>query len=221
MEDIKYIILDFGKVLAGPSTDDWFMTKEFLKHIDVNLIDKDKFYMLLKKYSYLKDKKITTLEEEYDAFYKLYDLILKKLNYPNYDSSIAKAIAYNFTYEDDKYIFYDEIVEELEMLSKKYTLILLSDNWPCVIRIMKNKNIYKYFKKLYISSFYGVQKSDIELFDYPIKEFKIQENEAIFIDDNESLLDIATTKGLQVRLMDRSNKVVESKYQIINNLKLR
>jgi len=30
------------------------------------------------------------------------------------------------------------------------------------------------------------------------------------------LNDIAITKGLQVRLMDRSNKVVESKYQIIN-----
>lgn len=33
----------------------------------------------------------------------------------------------------------------------------------------------------------------------------IKQGETIFIDDNEELLDIAVTKGLDVRLMDREN----------------
>lgn len=37
----KYIILDFGKVLAGPTTGDWFITPKFEKVIDMSLIDRD------------------------------------------------------------------------------------------------------------------------------------------------------------------------------------
>ena len=42
--------------------------------------------------------------------------------------------------------------------------------------------------------------------------------EAIFIDDNESLLDVAKEKGLNVKLMDRDKTNVNSKYEVINDL---
>lgn len=216
---LKYVILDFGKVIAGPTTGDWFITPCFLKNIDINLIDKELFKEALNKYGYFKDIKITTLEEEYDAFYKLYSSALKEINYPNYSDQIAKNIAYNFTYENDKYTFYDNVEKELKELSKKYTLILLTDNWPCINRILDEMDFTKYFSKVYVSSIYGKQKKDIVLFDYPINDFNIKENEAIFIDDNEALLDIAITKKLDVRLMDRECIIENSKYPIINDLK--
>lgn len=97
-------------------------------------------------------------------------------------------------------------------------MILLSDNWPSVIEYMKEKDIYNYFEKVYVSSIYGQQKKDGMFFDNPIKDFDIKPSEAIFIDDNEKLLDIAITKGLDVKLMDRENKIENSKYEIINNL---
>ena len=43
--------------------------------------------------------------------------------------------------------------------------------------------------------------------------------EAIFIDDNEQLLDVAVTKGWDVILMDRDNNVKNSKYKVIRKLK--
>lgn len=51
-----------------------------------------------------------------------------------------------------------------------------------------------------------------------MQDFNIKNKEAIFVDDNESLLDIAKEKGLIVKLMDRENKVLNSKHKIINNL---
>lgn len=216
---LKYVILDFGKVIAGPTTGDWFMTPCFLKNIDINLIDRELFKEALNKYGHFKDIKITTLEEEYECFYNLYSNALKEINYPNYSDQIVKNIAYNFTYENDKYTFYDNVEKELEELSKKYTLILLTDNWPCINRILDEIDFTKYFSKVYVSSIYGKQKKDIVLFDYPINDFNIKENEAIFIDDNEALLDIAITKKLDVRLMDREDIIENSKYPIINDLK--
>ena len=103
-------------------------------------------------------------------------------------------------------------------LKKKYVLILLSDNWPCVIPYMKHYGIYDLFDKIYVSSIYGVEKKDKVFFDYPMQDFNIKNKEAIFVDDNESLLDIAKEKGLIVKLMDRENKVLNSKHKIINNL---
>ena len=79
---------------------------------------------------------------------------------------------------------------------------------------MKTYNLFGFFEKIYISSFYGVEKKDGELFDFPIKDFNIKPGEAIFIDDNELNLDIGKEKGLDVMLMDREKKVKISKYKI-------
>lgn len=214
----KYIILDFGKVIAAPTTGNWDMTPKFLELIDINKLDVDNMQKARKKYGQILSEKIVNLEEEYDMFLRFYDSILRECNYPKYSKKLSQDIAYNRTYKFDKYKLYENVKEELEKLKEKYILILLSDNWPCVIPYMKEYEIYNLFDKIYVSSIYGVEKKDGIFFDYPIKDFNIKSGEAIFIDDNEKLLDIAKEKGLDVRLMDRENKILVSKYKIINTL---
>ena len=211
----KYITLDFGKVIAAPTTGNWDITPKFLELIDINKIDKEKFKDLREKYENILSEKVTNLEEEYNMFFRFYQSILKKFDIP---IDVIKEIAYDRTYNSSKYILYDNIHEELINLKEKYILILLTDNWPCVIDYLKENNLYDYFEKIYISSIYSVEKKDKVFFDYPINELKIKPGEALFIDDNESNLDIAREKGFEVLLMDRENNVKESKYKIINNL---
>jgi putative hydrolase of the HAD superfamily len=213
---IKYVILDFGKVLFYPVTGNWFITPSFYDDLANYNIDESVFLSNINKYSYVLNKKIITLDEEYNMFYEFYKNILSDFNVAD---NIVSKIAYDFVYSDDKYNLYNEVIDELKVLKEKYTLILLSDNWPCMYRILKHNNIDKYFDKMYSSSDYGVKKEDGLLFDYPIKEFNIKAGEVIFIDDNESLLDIAVTKGLIVRHMDRENKIINSKYRVISELK--
>ena len=212
----KYIILDFGKVIAGPATGHWDITPKYIELIKD--IDVDKYEQVRKKYGDILSGKVTTLEEEYDMFFKFYNGILSELNIPNYDKAIAEEIAYDRTYNYSKYTLYDNIYNELDSLKKDYKLIMLTDNWPCVIDYLKYYNLDSYFDKIYVSSIYGVEKKDKTFFDYPIKEYSIKPGEALFIDDNESNLDIAHEKGLDVLLMDRNNKVGSSKYTIINDL---
>lgn len=213
---VKYVILDFGKVLAFPSTGEWFITPCFEKLIDMNKIDKGAVLKSISNHNDIISRQAATLEEEYQMFLELYQNIFKDIDYVVSDE-IIHSIAYNFTYEDDKYGFYDNVEEELKYLSGKYKLILLSDNWPCAFPIMKKRGLDKYFEKMYISSVYGTKKEYGDFFDYPIKEFNINPSEAIFVDDNEKLLDVAVIKELDVRLMDRDN-VEQSKYIKINNL---
>lgn len=214
---IKYVILDFGGVVAGPVIKgNWDITPKFLELIDISKIDKDKFKEVRKKYSDILSEKITTLEEEVDMFYRFYSGILKDLEIDNYDV-ISKEIAFDRTYNLEKYKLFDNIHEELEALSKKYKLILLTDNWPCLFPYLEKHQLNGYFDKIYCSSFYGVEKKDKVFFDYPISDYSIKPGEAMFVDDNESNLDIAKEKGLDVLLMDRYG-AAKSKHNIIHDL---
>ena len=68
------------------------------------------------------------------------------------------------------------------------------------------------------SSVYDCKKKDGIFFDYPINDYDIKEDEAIFIDDNEQLLDIAQSKGLGTRLMVRNDNTINSNHIIIHDL---
>lgn len=212
MKNIKYIILDFGKVLAYPITGNWDLTPRLLELIEIKKLDIEKLKQKRKQYNYILSEKIETLEQEYDMYIMYYSSILE-----NIDKKIIEEISYDRTYNDNKYKLYSDVLETLKTLKQNYKIILLSDNWPSVIPYMKNNNIYNLFDKIYISSIYGEEKKDKTFFNYPIKEFNIKPHEAIFIDDNEALLDIAKEKGLDVILMDR-DKSNKSKYKTINNL---
>lgn len=216
-KDYKYIILDFGNVLAGPTTGEWFITPKFKELVDMSLVDKNEFYEVLDEYNNIISRVMHTEEEEYNSFYELYSKVLKEIGYPKYSDDIAHQIAYNFTYEDDKYEFYENIKDELKSLKEKYKLIMLTDNWPCIERILDKKGISKYFEKIYVSSYYGEIKKNGVFFDYMIDEFNINEGDALFVDDSDLNLNVGKEKGLDVVLMDRGNNI-DTEFKKINNL---
>ncbi len=214
----KYLILDFGNVLVTPTTGDWHITPKFKELIDINKIDMNKYNEVFKKYCYLLSEKLLTQEEEYDMFIRFYDGILSNIDYPDYNKKIAEEIAYDRTYNNTKYTLCDNIINELKELKKKYKLIMLTDNWPCVIPYLKDNGLYDFFDRIYISSVYQELKRDGVFFDHPISDYNIKPGEALFIDDTESLLDVGKEKGLDCMLMDRYKETKESKYKIINDL---
>ena len=214
----KYLVLDFGKVLAYPKTGDWFITPLFLELIDMNKLTREDILKAMSNYSDILSRKATLLEEEYRIFYDFYKSTFDTLNF-SVSEEVLDKLATDFTYTDHKYGFYEEIYSELDVLKDKYTLLLLSDNWPCCGPIMDDRNLSKYFDKIYISSVYGTKKSNGDFFDIMINEYKINPGDAYFVDDNEELLDIAITKGLETRQMDRERVVVSSKHKIIHDLK--
>lgn len=213
----KYLILDFGNVIAHAATGEWFITPCFLSVVNMNVINREELLAAMKEYSHILSRKAVNLEDEYELFKDFYTSVFNRINYSINEEDLKK-IVYNMVYEDDKYSFYDNVHEELELLSKKYTLILLSDNWPSVLRIMNNVRIAHYFDKIYVSSIYGYDKKDKVLFDFVINDYGIKNGEAIFVDDNDFLLNIAEEKGLDVRLMNRECKLTTTNHQVINTL---
>lgn len=215
----EYIILDFGLVLGKPKTGEWFITPNFFRILGTEKIDLKKLKFLFNKFNALISVKMTTREEEYESFKEFYYNVINEQNIVGNPKDQAEKLAQDFVYNEDKYVMYDDVYDFLSEASKENKLILLSDNWPCVYNILKRWNIYDFFTKLYISSEYCELKKDGKFFDRPINEFGIKENEAIFIDDNPDLLDVAVKKKLCPILMDRANNYRQfNKYRRITKL---
>ena len=214
--NLKYIIFDFGKVLGYPKSGKWFLTPKFMAILNDSKIDFDKVKEVLLKNKYLvkDDLPIKTLEEEYQMFINFYSNILNELGLDKY---LAKEIAFDKVYNNNEYLLYDDVKDILNVLNKKYKLIMLTNNFPSIIDYLKYEDVYDLFDKVYVSSVCETSKNEEKFFDMVIRDYNIKENEALFIDDFEDNLDIGIRKKLKVIMLDRENKK-DSKYKKISNL---
>lgn len=216
--NIKNIIFDIGGVLADPKSGNWFITNNFFNIVDEKIIDKDKLNSALKKFLFLQTQEPKTEKEEHQMFYKYYYEVLKFLNYPKITKELVDKIADDCVYNDEKFIFYEDVAPVLEKLSKSYNLYIISNGWPSSNRVLKNKGIYKYFKQVYISSMYTTSKED-NLFDIFLnKQVEVSPKESLYIDDRRHILDKANNYNFNLLLMDRNNKYTEYKFPIIKNM---
>lgn len=214
---MKNIIFDIGGVLANPKTGNWFITPNFYTIIDKNLINEDELKNSLKKFQHLHTQEPKTEAEEHKMFSTYYYEVLKDINYP-VTQDIAKKIADDCVYNDDKFIFFDDVLAYLESLSKKYNLYIISNGWPSSFRVLKNKNIYNYFKDVYISSMFSTIKED-NLFDlFILKHPEIIPEESLYIDDREYILDKAHAYNFNLLLMERESNNLETKYSKIHSM---
>ena len=211
---MKYIIFDFGKVLGYPITGEWFITPKFFELVhDIDLdILKDS---ISKNKSLVKDDlPIKNLEEEYDMFLRFYSNVLEDLGI---EKELSKEIAYDKVYNNSEYKLYDDVIDTLTSLKERYTLLMLTDNFPSIINYLKHAGIYELFDKVYVSSICETSKKEDKFFDMVIDDYDIKTDEALFIDDFENNLDLGYKKGFKPIMLDREDKK-ESKYERINNL---
>ncbi len=151
-------------------------------------------------------------------FSNYYCNVLKDINYPNASLDIANKLADDCVYNDDKFIFFDDVYSILEELSKKYNLYIISNGWPSSFRVLKNKGIDKYFKGIIISSMYTTVKEE-NLFDIFINKYKeVTPSESLYIDDRNHILQKAKEYGFNLLLMDRYKKYEKTQFEIVNNM---
>ena len=216
---VKNIIFDIGGVLAKPKSGHWFITTNFWNIVNKNLIDEEKLKISLEKYLYLQTQEPKNEKEEHEMFAKYYFNVLRDINYPNISLDIINKIADDCVYNDDKFIFFDDVKMILEELSKKYNLYIISNGWPSSFRVLKNKGIASYFNGIVISSMYTTTKEE-KLFDIFIEKYEsIDSRESLYIDDRRHILQKAKEYKFNLLLMDRDKKYKESKFKIINNMK--
>lgn len=215
----KNLFFDVGRTLLYPKTQNWFIPPNYnniLNNVTLKELKKS-----TEKHKYLLDERhINTEEEEFEMFSKFYLYVLKDINYPNITGQIIQNLAYDCVYNDDKFIFYKEVKDELISLSKNYNLYVISDAWPSTYRILKNYGIFDLFKNVFISSDLGFKKSDKILFEIALEN--ISSNDInYFIDDRFELLKISEKYGFIPIIIDRNNTKLTNYIEVRNLTQLR
>lgn len=223
MSNIKAILFDSGRTLNVPSTGHWFITPNFF-----NIIKKSKLlYKKQQMYSAMEEACshineilfVKNEKEEFNMFKDFYEIVLRKINYPDINNEIIELLARDNVYNDDKFLFFEDVEPSLIKLKEKYLLGVVSDTWPSLERVFINKNLRQYFSTFIMSSVYGSIKSEKILFKIAIEELKIKPEEAVFVDDSESNLVAAEEFGMIPVLIDRyDTKDLKSRYPIIRSL---
>ena len=223
MTNVKAILFDSGRTLNVPRTGHWFITPNFIKIIersDFTCTEKTMEKAINKACEHIsKILLVKTEEEEFLMFKDFYKIILKEINYPNINDEIIESLAKDNVFNDDKFLFFEDIEESLKTLKNKYLLGVVSDTWPSLERVFINKGLRKYFSTFIMSSIYGSNKAQKILFKIAIEELGIKAQEAIFVDDSESNLDAAKEFGMIPILIDVYNSDdLNSKYPIIHSI---
>ncbi|MFA6940065.1 MAG: HAD family hydrolase [Clostridiaceae bacterium] len=221
--NIKAILFDSGRTLNIPRTGYWFITPEFF-----NIVHKDKLpenqeileNAMAEAVSFIdKIKYVKTEKEEYLMFKEFYKIFLIKAGYPEISDNIIDALAKDNVYNDDKFLFFDDVEPSLKLLNEKYKLGVVSDTWPSLERVFINKGLMKYFSVFIMSSIYGSCKSEKLLFKIALEKLNIKPSQAVFIDDSESNLIAAEKFGLIPILIDRyETEDLVSRFPIIKSL---
>lgn len=223
--NVKAILFDSGRVLNYPQTGNWFIPPKFFQYIDRTLFksvnEQELNRAFYKANNYLqKNHYIQTEQKELETFIELYTIIFKELADIEIDNDTIKAISEDTVYNDEKFIFYDDVFEYIPLFSKDYKLGIVSDTWPSLERVFRSNNLRNYFSTFIMSSKLGVWKPDKLMFNTALNELNMKPDEVLFIDDSIKNVEGAMKLGIQSILMNRDNRINKENIDIlsVNNL---
>lgn len=115
-------------------------------------------------------------------------------------------------------------LELLQQLKSGYRLFLLSNTNETHVRELEShlyqqhgyKNLEPFFEKVHYSCRMGMRKPDKEIFEFVLKDNKLNKNETIFIDDSPQHVQGAMNTGIQSYFLTKGKDIIE----LITELKL-
>ncbi len=105
------------------------------------------------------------------------------------------------------YVLNEQILKIIKKLKKNYRVVLLSDNFTLVTKVIKkDRRLNILFEKMYFSNELHLSKKDKRIFEFVIKRMHVRPSECLFIDDKERNLVPAKKIGINVLLFQDSNQ---------------
>jgi putative hydrolase of the HAD superfamily len=195
---IKAILFDSGYTLNYPRTGNWFITPKFYEYVSRNSIDATLLMKAIRSSNIFlnNNHNIKTENEELQQFKEFYSIVLNECHYPRSTDAVIEGLAQDCVYNDNKYIFFDDVEQSLIHLKNKFELGVVSDTWPSLERVFKNKGLRDYFSTFVMSSVFGITKASEKLFKIALEELNHSPEEAIFVDDSHKNLIVASKLGM-------------------------
>jgi putative hydrolase of the HAD superfamily len=205
---IRRIFFDSGKVLIFPSSGHWFYPRPYFDFCDTRGLAvttpalEDNFraaYIALTE-----KKRIPDIAAELEAFTEFYVRLFSGVSGLD-ERELIRSCAEFTVYSPEKYGFYPDVETAIPALAKDYRIGMITDAWPSVLQIYRDRNLDRYFDPFIISAIHGEDKSDGALFSIALDGVEETPEEILFVDDSPGNLERAAKFGMQVFELNREN----------------
>ncbi|HAX72700.1 MAG TPA: HAD family hydrolase [Firmicutes bacterium] len=212
LKNIDAILFDSGRVLNVSRSGHWFIGPKFFDYVnDVTfktLHPKRVKEAFDKGGAYIHTiSLIETQEEELQYFQKFYELFAAALPELELSEADILGLAYDLVYNSAKYVFFEDGLQRVPELAKRYELAIVSDAWPSLESVYQEAGLRHYFKSFMISSQLGVVKPDPKMYQLALDELGIDGSRAIFVDDNLKNCMGAKALGIKPVLLCRDKRL--------------
>jgi putative hydrolase of the HAD superfamily len=127
--------------LNKPTSGNWFTN--FFKLVDTSKLNLEsiefKEAMHLACKFIMDNHLVKTEEEEFLQFREFYSILFTECKYPYITDNLIDALARDYVYNDQKFMFFDDVDSTIKELHKWFKLGIISDTWPSLERVFINK----------------------------------------------------------------------------------
>ena len=107
---------------------------------------------------------------------------------------------------------FQEVPETLKLLKKRnFKLAILSNGTPSLLNeLVKNNSLENLFDDIFSIEEVGIYKPDSKVYNLPIKKYKIEKNEVVFLSANTWDVSGAGNYGYQSIWVNRNNNIFDN-----------
>ena len=219
------IALDYGNVLARPSSGNWFLPANLPELLGLRNMMKMMSGAQILKENTQKAKDfldehhlLRTVEEEFEQFKAFYKIMFDGVGMKDMDR-IAGDLARHAVYNENKVVFYDDVLPGLQALKARWRVVVISDTWPSLKNTLEAAGVSPLLDDTVLSCDYGHRKSDGgKLFQSAIEHHGVVPEQCLFVDDSAENLTCAQPLGFRTAQMDRDGKIEASDYPLVHTL---
>jgi len=159
----------------------------------------DRVYLMDIEWFYTWDEEEAWLKGRYDAIAE------------NIDSSnkVLSRKLFMLTVDTIHYEMYPETLRILKELSCKYNMSVISNALPSLDWAFDHLDLRKYFQKVIISAYEGMDKPDSRIYESALKQTGYDREKTIFIDDKIENVQAAIKLGMQGYHRDRKKVTLD------------
>jgi len=210
---MKHLIFDIGGVIVYPRLGQWNIPygAERILGARFSDISSDTYLSAYEKaVVYLDEsRKVADVQEEYILRRQFVVSLNRDMNWNMSEKEIS-ALAEDFTFNIDRYGFFEDVKPWLERFGKKYSLGLLSDALPSILVFIEQYGIAKLFNAQVISAHVGATKPSLKMYEAVLKCLEAAPKDCVFIDDRICNLKGALAAGMHAVQMARAEFMPDS-----------
>ncbi len=208
MGKIKALILDAGGVLVHPVHGNWNIPARYRELLGPFAADVSSPRWLdacrAEAHHIREDAVILHTDGEYQVRLTFLDQVAKRMGW-TLDKQVLEELAWDFTYNPARYIWYEDVEETLEQLSKRLRLGMLSDAMPSFKEFCLMRGIDQYFKEMVFSTEIGACKPSPRMYKEICRRMELSPESCLFVDDRPCNLEGALQFGMEAIQMCRDD----------------